>query len=246
MLIFTHIPRTGGTTLRSIISGHIKNFRFIDSFSEFSFINDEELNSYNFIATHCGYGIFNRISRSHKKVIILRDPIERVISHYFYLRNLEDNVSYSSYYAKKLSIQEFIEENNPAVQISLNNTQTWHLVKDKNIFFRKNYQNKTNSEILDIAIDHLKTYDFIGITNDLSSVLLELNQAYGWDEVIQELPHMRESHKPDINEIDEKTINSISKKVDLDVYVYNKTKEILKARRIINSPESMKRKDEKW
>lgn len=125
---------------------------------------------------------------------------------------------------------EFTEEDNPGVQISINNTQTWHLVKDKNIFFRKNYIKKANSEILDIAIDHLKTYDFIGFTDDLSSVFLELSQAYGWGGVTQKLPYMRESHKPDITEIKEKTLNSISKKVGLDIYLYNKAKEIIKTR----------------
>ena len=59
MLVFTHIPRTGGTSLRNVISNQIANCRFIDSFSEFSFLSDKELNSYDFIATHCGYGIFN-------------------------------------------------------------------------------------------------------------------------------------------------------------------------------------------
>ncbi|TAN51416.1 MAG: hypothetical protein EPN21_06675, partial [Methylococcaceae bacterium] len=180
ILVFTHIPRTGGTTIRNVISNKMNKNLFVDSFSEFSFLNDKELNGYDFIATHCGYGVINRINRDNKKIILLRDPVERIVSQYFYLRELENNVSYSSPYAKKLSLQEFICLDNPSVQISMNNTQVWHLIEDKNIFFRKKYMNYSDSNLLDKALSHLSTYDFIGFTHNLPSVLNKVSLSYGW------------------------------------------------------------------
>lgn len=226
MLVFTHIPRTGGTSARNVIFNQIKNYRLIDSFSEFSFLSDKELNSYDFIATHCGYGIINRINRSHKKIILLRDPFERIVSHYFYLRKLENDVSYSSHYAKKLSLNEFICLDNSAVQISINNTQVWHLIEDKNIFFRNKYINYSDTDLLDIALSHLSTYDFVGFTHGLNSVLSKLFQVYEWDATQINLPQIGKSDRPNIEDLESDTIELILSKVSLDMLLYNKALEL--------------------
>lgn len=226
MLVFTHIPRTGGTSLRNVISNQIANCRFIDSFSEFSFLSDKELNSYDFIATHCGYGIFNRINRDHRKIILLRDPIERIISQYFYLRQLENDVSYSSHYAKNLTIQEFVCLENPAVQISISNSQMWHLIEDKNIFFRNKYLSRSDSELLDMALLHLSKYDFIGFTHNLYSILNKLSETYGLGMLPMNIPHIGESRRSNIDKLESDTINTILSKVSMDVMLYNKAMEL--------------------
>ena len=228
MLIFTHIPRTGGTTLRAILSKYIKSHIYIDSFSNFSFMNDEELNSYTFIATHCGYGIFNRINKPHKKVVILRDPIDRVVSHYYYLKNLEDNISYSSYYAKTLSLKQFVETENPAIQVGIHNAQTWHLVKDKSLYFRNRYKEISDKDLLEMAIDHLSQYDFVGFTDSLATILDKIGVEYGWAEVSQDLPSMRKSERPDTSDISDSIQNSIRDRESLDLLLYKRAKQIVR------------------
>jgi hypothetical protein len=188
--------------------------------------NQEELNGYDFIATHCGYGIINRIKKDHKKVILLRDPVERILSQYFYLRKLENDVSYSSHYAKKLSLKEFVCLENPAVQISISNTQMWHLIEDKNIFFRNKHLRKHEPELLDMAVSHLLTYDFVGFTGSLNSVLSEIFNIYRWGPLPTDLPHLGDSGRPSINEMESDTANAILSKVYLDSLLYNKAMEL--------------------
>lgn len=227
MLVFTHIPRTGGTTLRAILSKYLESHIYIDSFSGFSFMNDDELNSQAFIATHCGHGIFNRINKPHKKVVILRDPIERIVSHYYYLKGLEDNISYSSYYAKTLSLKQFVEAQNPAIQVGIHNTQTWHLIKDKNDYFRNRYKGMSDEKLLEIAIDHLSQYDFVGFTDSIPSVLDEIGSEYGWTGVSQDLPFIRKSERPNTSDISESILNSVRDRVGLDLLLYSRAKQIV-------------------
>ncbi len=227
MLVFTHIPRTGGTTLRAIIAKHKESHIYIDSFSNFSFMNDEELNSHTFIATHCGYGIFNRINKPHKKLVILRDPIERIVSHYYYLKGLEDDVSYASYYAKTQSLKQFVETENPATQIGIDNAQTWHLIKDKNSYVRNSYKGMSDDKLLEMAIDHLSQYDFVGFTDSLPSILSKIESEYGWAAISQDLPFLRKSEKPNTLDISENILSSVRDRVGLDLLLYSRAKQMV-------------------
>jgi hypothetical protein len=71
MIAFSHIPRTGGTSLRQFIRDSLpegSRHAFVDSFAHFAFMTDGDLASLDFLATHCGYGIFRRLPPSVTKV----------------------------------------------------------------------------------------------------------------------------------------------------------------------------------
>lgn len=227
MLVFTHIPRTGGTTIRSILSRYLENRTFIDSFSGFSFMTDSELNGNEFIATHCGYGIFNRINKEHKRLVVLRDPVERIVSHYYYLRDIDENISYSSYYAKNLPLIEFIKQQNPAVQTGINNTQTWHLIKDKNQSFRNQYKGMAANDLVDIALEHLQKYNFIGFTDSLPFVIDQLVGEYGSGDSTNDIPLIAKSNRPQLANIDQEILNEIRDIVDLDCLLFERARQVV-------------------
>lgn len=234
MLVFTHIPRTAGTSIRAYISQRIQRFKFIDGFSELSFMNDEEINKFDFIATHCGYGLFNRIRKDHKKLIILREPVERILSHYYYLRELKDNVSYSSHYAKNLSVEDFIMEENPAVSVAIENTQTWHLLDDKNLHFRNRHKKLSDQQKIDIALQNLEKYDFVGFTDRIGGLFTTLCNFYGWP--IGPFPHLAQSNKRSGSNVDRSVIEKINAKVALDLVLYRKADQKYGTRQLAPSP----------
>lgn len=176
MIVFTHIPRTGGTSVRHLMKGRVQPYLEVDSISEFAFLSDDTFIGKAFIATHCGFGFFQRIRQCHDRAIIIREPTERVVSHYRYLRECPANISYASHYAKTQSLEEFLLTENPAVRVGWENTQTWHLVEDKNIFFRRKYEGVSASALLELAIEHLNTYRFVGTTDRLPQFVTAMGQ----------------------------------------------------------------------
>jgi hypothetical protein len=218
MIVFTHIPRTGGTSVRSFIADHVKRSKFADALTDFAFLSDEELNGYDFVASHCGFGFFGRISRDNFKMILLRDPVERIVSQYYHLKNLSENVSYASHYAKTMTLDEFVVEPNPAVSVFVENTQTWHLIEDKNLAFRNRHSGLTDKEKLELAFEHLSGYDLIGFTERLGAVFDRLCEANGWRSGT--IPHLRKSTKPELSELSASTLESIRSRVALDVALY--------------------------
>jgi len=218
MIVFTHIPRTGGTSIRSFIADRVRRSRFADALTDFAFLSDAELNGYDFVASHCGFGFFGRISRDNFKMIVLRDPVERIVSQYYHLRNLDENVSYASHYAKTLTLDEFVLEPNPAVSVFVENTQTWHLIEDKNLAFRNRHSGLTDNEKLELAFEHLSGYDLIGFTNQIGAVYERLCEVNGWEN--KNIPHLRKSTKPPLSELGAGTIENIRSRVALDVALY--------------------------
>jgi hypothetical protein len=221
MLVFSHIPRTGGTSLRKFIAERVETHCFMDALSDFAFASDAELMDYEFVATHCGHGAFRRLS-SARRLIVLRDPVERVVSHYHFLREQDADVSYASHYAKTMSLADFVSQTNPAVSIGFQDTQLWHLIEDKGHAFRQRHAALDDDEKLSVALDNLATYEFVGFHHELESVFKRLVHAFGWRD--GERPRLASSRRPAIQEMDRDVLELIRSKVGLDELLYQEAR----------------------
>lgn len=103
-IIFTHIPKCGGTSFRqyfnasAISSGinkdqiYIPGFNGLKNESNFDQLNKEQLDALTrqkllVIAAHCKYNVHREYSLSIQRPFyytVLRDPVQRFISHYNY------------------------------------------------------------------------------------------------------------------------------------------------------------------
>lgn len=104
MLILVHIPKTAGSSLTSIIC---KQYNSSEIFS----VGNPALNTVSKINknTKCvlGHNYFGQHKNlgPHIYVTMLRDPIDRVISHYYYI----NDIFKENKYAGKYSLEEFAQ-----------------------------------------------------------------------------------------------------------------------------------------
>ena len=96
LLIFLHIPKTGGTTLNSIFRKQFMRDKLFDHDNyqnkrmKLEDLTEEEKKQIQAIAGHYFYGIHHLFNKRATYFTMLRNPIDRVISSYYYLETHQD------------------------------------------------------------------------------------------------------------------------------------------------------------
>ena len=116
VLVFIHLPKTGGTTLNHIIFGKFprkKVFHIWDPLHRETFLqmSDKKRNEFDCITGHVPACIHNFISRPCRYIILLREPLERAISDYYFILRYAQHPQYEKYNREKVTLEEHLREN---------------------------------------------------------------------------------------------------------------------------------------
>ena len=228
VIIFLHIPKTAGTRIRQLIIDNvgIDKFLHIEMPQSLWFTADSEIANYDAVAAHMGHGLLNRINRQYYAFTFLRDPVERVISLYYYWRNQPvELLNPCVQLAKDFSLEDMLLQDHPLISASIENAQTWFLFHDGDITVRHQNSNITPEVLLEKAKSNLCKLDFVGIQENFAMSVAYLEKALGWkpqqDKKVNTTPN-----KPKSSELSPKTIEIIKEKVGLDIKLYKFGKEI--------------------
>jgi hypothetical protein len=111
--VFVHVPKTAGTSLRAVLAqlygdryahlpGGIHDLVAIDRFCGEAAVHDR----IRAVIGHIPYGVMEAMGRPCRYFTILRDPVDRAVSAYFYARERVDNYSHED--AMKNSFEAFV------------------------------------------------------------------------------------------------------------------------------------------
>ncbi len=209
LIIFLHIPKTGGTTLNSIFTRQytVKEFHNHDLFDRkvipLSELNEEHKIRINAVSGHHFYGVHEFFNKPYRYFTMLRHPVDRVLSLYYYLK--EKN--YPGYeWMKEMTLEEFIEASPEA-----HNNQTTLLC---------GYL--TNPDV-ELAKERLKSFDLAGVTELFDESLYLLKKKFKWKNINYRSINITKSRLKK-EEVPEETIRLIEKynEMDMEIYLYSK------------------------
>jgi len=110
MLIFLHIPKTGGTTLTPVLDWNYKNqthkISLHKKVQEFIDLPDEKKLEYKALIGQVFYGIHQYVPEECEYISILRHPVKRLVSQYQYLNVRKQKLGEET---TDMSIEEFLE-----------------------------------------------------------------------------------------------------------------------------------------
>jgi len=215
-LVFSHVPKTGGTTLETILA---KNYRLSDvlhlnapEFKRYPDILKLKKNPPRFI---CGHHPLHSSLYQHLPaapvfhLTLLRDPLSRVLSYYNYVSHKEDHPLHQQ--ACDLGLADFIES---GTSPELNNGQARR-------FSGYLHQSPPDDDTLfTIAQDALQgCFSLVGTTACFDETLLLLHQFLG----LSDLFYRRRNQSPqslsidDISEGEREVIESMNQ-ADIQLY----------------------------
>lgn len=173
-----HIQKTAGTTLVTLARSAygsdnvISHGDYLSGIShapmrrEFS-INKQALDEFHsvpFLSGHYGYDFTKRYMQGRYSFTFLRDPVERILSLYYYCRkqNAEDFEIYRI--CQRTTLNEFLEigMTESDVRSFIWNNQVWQLACGFGNFEDHGISSFQPRKLLNLAVKHLNEFSYVG------------------------------------------------------------------------------------
>ncbi len=221
ILIFSHIPKTGGISLRKVVTSQYQpeqvcrvyeaelnlpapNRAFIETFRK-------RRSDIQVLYGHFSYGVHRLLDIAPHYFTVLREPVERVISLYGHYARVNDS-QWHRKIQQGLTLKEMISSH---LAGGMNNHITriiaGHPYKSREVITDLKYLDRAKANIE-------KHYVFTGTTSNLQSDVEKLGQFLGWTNF--QLPRL--NTRKDFNyETDAETRALIVEYNRLDIALYN-------------------------
>ncbi|MEO0410086.1 MAG: sulfotransferase family 2 domain-containing protein [Cyanobacteria bacterium P01_A01_bin.135] len=176
-LIFLHVPKAAGTTMASILTGqygeqtsyHTKR----QAHQQMEAMPEAQRRQLRLIHGHMPFGLHRHLSQPWTYFTMLRHPVDRVISHYYYILNSPDHSGYPVAKAAR-DITDYVS---CGMQEQTNNVQTRHLSGIGGIV----KFGQCTREHLELAKHNLERHFVLaGTSEQFDATLLLLGQRLGW------------------------------------------------------------------
>jgi sulfotransferase famil protein len=178
-LIFLHLPKCGGTTLNRIIEWEYSPLRifsidpvlYLWSYQKLNRWPASRLAKMQVLKGHMPFGIHRRLPQPFTYITFLRDPVERVISAYYFAKNYLLHPKHQ--WISKLTLEEY-------VRLSPNhNVQTKYLSGRE--FVGDYHAGDCTDEMLAMAKENLvRHFSLVGLTERFDEGLAILKIIFGW------------------------------------------------------------------
>ncbi|MBD1381916.1 sulfotransferase family 2 domain-containing protein [Metabacillus arenae] len=173
LLIHLHMPKTGGTTLKNIITKNYGKRKSVNVYVERRVLKHVLRNlskkRIDCIQGHMPFGVHQFFDRQARYVTMLRDPVDRVLSEYYFIQSIPTHKLHAE--VVKMSLEEY--QNNP----STTNLQTHYILGEK-------FGKSLSEEDLKKAKNNLKNHFLVaGLTERFEESIVLMKEELGWDNI---------------------------------------------------------------
>ena len=223
-IIFLHIPKAGGTTLRDIISRqYSKNSiltisHFKDSLKIIQRLSVEQQKSVKIIQGHLLFGIHKHFINPTKYISMVRDPVEHILSGYYYLLKSPNHPLYKYVKTKNIPFEEYLTS---GINHMTNNPQTRTLtgvgvLDPKEIEF-----GHCPNSLLEQAINNIKKHFIsIGVTERFNESILVFKKLLDWSTPYYSKANVT-NKRPKSNQLSDRIVQLIREYNSLDLQLYD-------------------------
>ena len=227
VVVFMHIPKTAGTTLKHIIQFQFQPNNVFEFYRCHTKFQIEKYNSFSeaqkktikLISGHPGFGLHEFLQRPCTYITFLRDPIERAISLYYYFQR-------RGWY-QDITLKDFVQTYK-GVQNGITNYLSGEMLKVQ--LADPSSRDKVNSRFsddikLELAKNNLKNhFQTIGFTERFDESLILLKKKLGW-----KIPFYKKSNvstnRASIRDVPKDTLRLIESFNEFDIQLYEFAKE---------------------
>ena len=183
---------------------------------------EEQRKKIKVLMGHFGYGWHKFLPQPSTYITILRDPIDRVISHYYFIRKNPDDPRNEE--VQEMSLEDFVSS---GFSLDIDNGQTRIMSGVDNgpdeMFIGFGH---CSTDILEIAKKNMREhFSFVGFTERFNESMILLERILGWNIPFYVKRKVNRDRLPK-QDIPKSTLKCIEKYNELDIELYRFAKEI--------------------
>lgn len=221
-LIFLHIPKAAGSTMQEIVVRQYqggRGYRFTgdtQQWENFKKAPLEENGRYDVLHGHVHFGVHEYLPEPATYMTMLRDPIDRVVSHYYFVLANPDHYLYSVVSGRGLSLQDYaaIRSNH-----ELDNDQVRWLTSRHHFEVPVGGVNRAMCEEAKWNLQN--AIAVVGIMERFSDSLRCLQAAFGWEDVSPPARRNVNKERPPLDQISPEAIRTIREVNRYDCELYD-------------------------
>ncbi len=223
-LAFMHIGKTAGTSFHHLIrSAMPEALTFNGGPEQFDLMTSEELEPFDLLLGHFSFHHSMKFRPNKYLLTFLRDPVERVLSNYHFLKSWDGYVDATNEEmiraSRELTLNEFLQSPLPQVRAVVENHQTYFFGSD----WRAS-RNEEQEELFQRARENLYSLQFVGLTERYAESIKMLFNDLGFSD-IPSVTHLNVTPKrPPADELLPEDRNLIEDINSLDIRLYEEAK----------------------
>lgn len=225
-LLFLHVPKTAGTTLRSILEQnypratiHYTDPGSPDPFGDFTALRPEKRAQFKVISGHYNFGFHTLLANDSVYITMLREPVERSLSEFYHITRNADHGLHEIVRSGQMDLEGYL---NHLTSIYLDNRQMRLFAGEAE---ESDRGNPSSPEMLTTAKENLKNhFPVIGMTEHFDESLLLIKKLLGWQQTYYTRQNVG-SNRPKQESIPthERELLLAHNQYDLALYAYAQT-----------------------
>ena len=227
-LIFLHIPRSGGLTLSEIIKRQYKREELFsvpgskESINKFKRLENKKRQKIKCVFGHFPFGFHNYFSGKSGYITMLRDPVDRIISHYYATVSRKHHYLHDKVVSENISLKEYVTK---GLSFEMSNSQT-QLLSGGEKKLALDVNGPESRKYLEIAKKNLvKYFTAVGLTERFDESILLFKKRLGWKNIFYYKINVSKT-RPKKRNVSQDAIDIIKKYNQLDIDLYNYAKDI--------------------
>ncbi|MGB7925626.1 MAG: sulfotransferase family 2 domain-containing protein [Pyrinomonadaceae bacterium] len=198
-LLFLHIPKAAGTTLHSVLERQyapgatftIPGADSPEGIKEFIGLAPERREQIRLVKGHMPYGLHKYLSVPATYITMLRDPVDRVISHYYFVLETPAHYLHREVTSRRMTLSDFVVSG-LSTEVINDQTRLISGVERVNTRLLDGEERRTlraspepvTAEALEIAKTNLREhFSAVGLFKSFDESLLLFKKVLGWGSV---------------------------------------------------------------
>jgi Galactose-3-O-sulfotransferase len=215
-VIFLHVPKAAGSTLNRLIEWEyplcemysIDPVFYRRSWAHLQRLSKKRLQRIRIFKGHMLFGLHAILPQPATYITVLREPVDRVISSFYFMRNYKLQPLYWKFKFENWSLEDFVRRS-PRENVQCK------------ILAGVEYAKPCTAEIYETAKENLIRYfSVVGLCERFEESLALMKLRFGWK--LQRYSSFNVSHtRPRKSDVSRSTLNLIEEKNSFDISLYD-------------------------